>query len=439
MTYQEAINYLYGLRLMGAKFGLENTRALARAAGDPQHELRFVHVAGTNGKGSTCAYLERIYREAGYVTGLYTSPHLLRFGERFRIQGEPIGDVEVIERVEQLREWMEGLDPDVHPTFFEATTVMALQVFQDHGCEVVLWETGLGGRLDATNIVQPEVSIITRIGLDHQQWLGNTLREIAGEKAGIFKPGVPALSAPQKSEAAVALKDHADATGTYLRVVAPETGPGGGLLWKGNAGTGELHLGMKGLHQLENAALALAAVEELSDVLPVPAQAVREGICRALMPGRFQVFHNIQGHEVVLDGAHNLDGWEVLQDTWNREYPDRKPFLVMAMLQDKFHPGILDRVAALAAEVAVCPVKSERGAEPEGLVRALQEVAPDLPVRLCRDLPGLLVNLPEKAPILVTGSLHFLGDVMEAWGIAFSGSHQERDLNTWTGSAPAQP
>src|SRR5881296_1037016 len=201
MTYPEAIQFLYALRLFGLKLGLENTFKLAALAGNPQERLRFIHVAGTNGKGSTCAMLESIYRHSGLRVGLFTSPHLVSFAERIQINREWIPETEVVRQTEELHRLLAEFSKETHPTFFEFVTVMALRWFAEQRCDLVIWETGLGGRLDATNIVSPLASVITNIGFDHQQWLGDTLAQIAAEKAGIIKPGVPALTAADEAEA----------------------------------------------------------------------------------------------------------------------------------------------------------------------------------------------------------------------------------------------
>src|SRR5712672_1022394 len=201
MTYDEAIRFLYDLRWFGAKFGLANTIKLASLAGNPQDNLRFIHVAGTNGKGSTCAMLESIYRTAGFRVGLFTSPHLVAFGERIQVNREIISEDEVVRLVSELKPLLATFSTDEHPTFFEVVTVMALLYFVERKCDLVIWETGLGGRLDATNIVQPLASVITNVHYDHQQWLGEKLSSIAFEKAGIIKPGIPAITATVEPEA----------------------------------------------------------------------------------------------------------------------------------------------------------------------------------------------------------------------------------------------
>src|SRR5579872_3754337 len=201
MHYADAIKFLYDLQLFGTKPGLEDTLRLAELAGNPHQRLRFIHVAGTNGKGSTCAMLESIYRATGLRVGLFTSPHLVAFGERIQVNRRLISEADIVRLVDEMKVLLEQFPPDGHPTFFEVVTVMALRYFAEQKCDLVIWETGLGGRLDATNIVTPLASVITNIQFDHQAWLGDTLARIAGEKAGIIKPGVPVITSVDNVEA----------------------------------------------------------------------------------------------------------------------------------------------------------------------------------------------------------------------------------------------
>src|SRR2546421_1160738 len=219
MTYPEAIQFLYDLRLFGLKLGLENTFRLAALAGNPQERLRFIHVAGTNGKGSTCAMLESIYRTAGLKTGLFTSPHLVSFCERIQVHRQPISESDVVRVLSELRPLLQKFSADAHPTFFEVITVMALKYFAEANCDLVIWETGLGGRLDATNIVTPLASVITNVQFDHQQWLGESLAKIAFEKAGIIKPGVPVISAADSPEALQVIEQIARERNSPLKLV----------------------------------------------------------------------------------------------------------------------------------------------------------------------------------------------------------------------------
>ena len=279
MTYPEAIDWLYDLRLLGSKLGLDNPRQLASLADDPQEQLQIIHVAGTNGKGSVCAMLEGIYRAAGYRTGLFTSPHLVSFRERIQINREHIPEAEVIALVESMQQRLREFPTDASPTFFEVITVMALETFARHKCDVVLLETGLGGRLDATNIVTPVASVITPVDLDHQQYLGETLPEIAAEKAGIIKPGVPVFSARQEPPAAEVIQQTAKSLG------APYTLTLGG----------ETPTALIGRHQRENATLAKLVAERTN--LPVTPEAIHTGLAQVHWAARAQC-HTLGSQQV---------------------------------------------------------------------------------------------------------------------------------------------
>ena len=223
MYYPEAIEYLRGIQMFGARFGLETTRRLAALAGNPHERLRFIHVAGTNGKGSTCAMLESIYRQSGLRVGLFTSPHLVSFAERIQVNREWIPETEIVRLVEELQRWLAEFPKETHPTLFEVVTVMALRWFDEQQCDLVIWETGLGGRLDATNIVSPLASVITNIGFDHQQWLGDTFDKIAAEKAGIIKPGVPVITAATPGRGLEVIAQTAQRVGAPLTLSNPVT------------------------------------------------------------------------------------------------------------------------------------------------------------------------------------------------------------------------
>ena len=244
MNYREALAWLYGTQTFGVKLGLANTRRLLAAAGDPQLRLRFLHVAGTNGKGSTCAMMDSMLRAAGLRSGLYTSPHLVDFRERIRLDGALIPEHAVAEGLSLLRGATENWDHA--PTFFELTTVLSAWWFEREAVDYVAWETGMGGRLDATNAVVPEVAVIAPVGMDHQEWLGGTLTQIAGEKAGIIKAGVPVVSAPQPEEVRSVLMREALKVGAPITFVAKP--------WSGRES------GLVGPHQRWNAALACAGL-----------------------------------------------------------------------------------------------------------------------------------------------------------------------------------
>jgi len=310
---QASLDYLYGLQRFGIKLGLDNIRTLLSRLGAPQQAMAIVHVAGTNGKGSTAAALAAILQAAGYRTGLYTSPHLQRFNERVRVDGAEIGDAEVVRLTERLRAQCSELPI----TFFEFTTALALEHFRDCRVEVAVLETGLGGRLDATNAVLPELSLLTPIAFDHQQHLGADLEAIAREKAGIIKPGVPVLSAAQPAEVAAVLVGQAAASGSELLQA--------GCDWQVTSRTdGFDFIGcgwqlqvdrpqLAGRHQHQNLALALAAAAVLAGSgWPIDAQRSAEAVRQVRWAGRLEWWPEIAG--VLLDGAHNPAGVKALSD-----------------------------------------------------------------------------------------------------------------------------
>ncbi len=420
MTYPDALEWLSGRQRFGLRPGLETTRRLAEALGSPQNALRFIHVAGTNGKGSTCAFLESILREAGYRVGLYTSPHLVSFRERLQVGRVPIPEAEVARWVDRLRGPAEAFPEAEAPTFFEFVTLMALGWFREQGCDVVVWETGLGGRLDATNIVTPLASVITNIGWDHMQWLGPTLSDIAREKAGILKPGVPALTATTEAEALSVIRAVALERGAPLTVVGRDD-PGRTLV-RG------VDLPLIGEHQVANATLAVATVRTLAPVLGVDGDAVRRGLTRARWPGRFQEVSR-GGQTVILDGAHNRPAFEVLARALADTRPGRPYSLVLGMLGDKDPRGAGEWLVRGAGSTLVVPVHSSRGGDPAELVETLRAFAEGKPVGVAGGLAEALDRLRGDECVVVTGSLYLVG---EALGQFSGGDSSEQRLNDWS-------
>ncbi|MGA0848604.1 MAG: bifunctional folylpolyglutamate synthase/dihydrofolate synthase [Chthoniobacterales bacterium] len=389
MNYADALAWLYGTQTFGIKLGLDNTRRLLAAAGDPQTRLRFLHVAGTNGKGSTCAMMDAILRAAGYRSGLYTSPHLVDFRERIRLDGAMIPEDAVAEGLTMLREAAESWDHA--PTFFELATVLAAWWFAREGADYVVWETGMGGRLDATNAVAPDVAVITPIGLDHQKWLGGTLAEIAGEKAGIIKPRVPVVSAPQAPEVRAVLESRASGVGVPIAFVDEP--------WPGEAP------GLPGLHQRWNAALACAALRAAGT--GVGARDEIEGLRRVVWPARFQrVTENL-----VVDGAHNPEAVETLVETWREVFGKVKASLVFAALRDKDAGQLLRELRPIADEVWLVPVNNARGMPPAEL-RPPAEAAGFAAIHEGSVAESLSAARASGLPVLVAGSLFLAGEVL---------------------------
>src|SRR4051794_17212110 len=357
MTYPEAIKFLYDLQLFGSKLGLENTHKLAALAGNPQNKLRFIHVAGTNGKGSTCAMLESIYRAAGLRVGLFTSPHLVAFGERIQVNRQLIPEAEVVRQLAELKPLLAEFHEEEHPTFFEVVTVMALKYFAAQRCDLVIWETGLGGRLDATNIVQPLASVITNIQYDHEKWLGESLTSIAAEKGGIIKPGVPVITATAEPEALLVLNTIARERNAPIKVLAASSIDCPLL--------NTIRLPLLGQHQLLNAALAIETVRTLDAIISISDETMRQGLLSVQWPGRLQLLERPTGQKVLLDGAHNPGGADTLVHAIRDHFPSERPTLVLGILQDKDWKGICNILAPLARRILLTPVGSERTTPPD--------------------------------------------------------------------------
>jgi len=407
VTYSKAIDWLYELRLLGSKLGLKNPRALAAHAGNPHERLRFTHVAGTNGKGSVCAMLESICREAGMKTGLFTSPHLLSFRERIQVNRQPVSEAQVVRLVECLQALMRNFPADRLPTFFEVVTVMALEHFAREEVDIVLWETGLGGRLDATNIVTPLASVITPIDLDHQQYLGDTLEQIAAEKAGIIKPGIPVFSAPQEPAALAVLQT------TALRAGAPFS-----------IASGETITRLPGRHQRQNAALAKRVIKEA--LAAVPEKAIEAGLTKVQWAARAQCFE-MDGRKVVIDAAHNPASAEAFADVLQEDFAGQRPTLLLGMLADKNWDSNVATLAPLAGRVVCVPVNSERGLNPDQLAIAARAHCAEVE---CAGSVSAGWELVRSEPLVaVTGSLYLIGEVMDSLGLA--DAIDEPNLNEW--------
>jgi dihydrofolate synthase/folylpolyglutamate synthase len=417
-AYAAAIEFLSYLRIFGAKFGLETTQRLAAAAGNPQAKLRFIHVAGTNGKGSVCAMLESIYRAAGLRVGLYTSPHLVSFRERIQINRRLISEAEVVRLVGELR----AARTENEATLFEFTTVLALKFFAEQQCDLVIWETGLGGRLDATNIVTPLASVITNIALDHQQWLGDTLAKIAAEKAGIIKPGVPVITATDAPEALQVIETVAEKNGSSLTRVGEKS-----------ISALALPVPLWGDHQKINAALTLATVAGLQKQISVTAEQIRAGLATVDWAGRLQRVQKPNGRQFLLDGAHNIAAMETLRATLEKQYSGARQVFIFGALKDKNWPGLCRLLAPLAAKIFTVPVASERTADPRELTAAFRAANPALPVVTCGNLAAALIACEKEPFVIITGSLYLVGEALEQFGWSAAGG--ERGLNEWRARA----
>ena len=422
MLYREAIEFLCGLQMFGTNLELENVRRLAERAGSPHRQLRFIHVAGTNGKGSTCAMIDSIYRAAGWQVGLYTSPHLVSFRERIQVNRGLISENDVIQLVTEAKDWLADFPRDNHPTFFEIVTVMALRHFARQRCDIVVWETGLGGRLDATNIVTPLASVITNIQFDHEQWLGDSLEKIAVEKAGIIKPGVPVVTAAEAPEALQVIR------ATAARLNAPFHSideRAANIRYSGS--------NLRGPHQRRNAALAVRTAEVVRGAMPFNDSAVERGLNNVPWPGRFQVIE--RGRQfLILDGAHNPAGARALAATLRSEVRQQPLTVVLGVLADKNWQTVCQTLAPLASRIVLAPVNSPRTAPAADLAAACRAVNPRLPVQCAASLDEALDLTRRDELVVVTGSLYLIGEAMDLLGLGHAA--HERALNEWT--APRQ-
>jgi len=419
VTYADALAYLHSLRMFGFQPGLETTRRLAAAAGNPQERLRFIHVAGTNGKGSVCAMLESVYRATGRRVGLYTSPHLVRFGERIQVNRTPLADADLARHVAELKSQAEEL-PGLDPTFFEFTTVLALRHFAEQQVDLVVWETGLGGRFDATNIVTPLAAVITNIGWDHQKVLGNTLAAIAAEKAGIIKPGLPALTAATDPEALAVIEWKAREMDAFLVTVRPA-----------DMVNFRLELGLVGPHQRTNAALAAATVRTLRALLPVTDEQLARGLAQVDWPGRLQVVKR-GAQTLLLDGAHNREGIAALRHALAADFPGPRPTLILGALADKDWPAMVRELVPLCARVLTVPVASGRAVGAEELRAACVATGAGRPVKAAASLAEGLKLTAADPFVLITGSLYLVGEALERLAVSPPPNGEERALNEWT-------
>ena len=410
-SYRDSLDYLYSLQLFGIKLGLENTRELLSRVGNPQKHLRIIHIAGTNGKGSTAAALASIFHAAGIPAGLYTSPHLHSFTERIRIDTQQIAESEVVELIEELRPHAEAL----RTTFFEFTTAMALLCFQRRGVSWAILETGLGGRLDATNVVTPELCLMTPIDLDHTAYLGTTLTEVAAEKAGILKPGVAVISAPQEPEAKLVLQQQAvQLKSPFLQFghdyhcrseVGSFTVSGANFLLAGVMPV------LVGIHQQQNLALAAAAADCLAQSgLKIDDEMIREGLEQVRWPGRLEWLPN----RILLDGAHNIAGAKKLAAYLRQENLDEL-HLIVGCKADKQWDELLSELLPFARCVYVTQPPVDEAAPVEKMVQQVRESG--ILVREYIDpiaaTEAALENRSPEDTILVAGSLFLVATIRE--------------------------
>jgi dihydrofolate synthase/folylpolyglutamate synthase len=413
------------------KFDLANMRVLLEALGHPERRFPSVLVAGTNGKGSTSAQLASILTTAKFRTGLYTSPHLIRVNERIRIDGELISDAEFAEihsRVEETARKLvaQGVLP-WHPSFFEMLTAMAFEYFASAGVEIAILEVGMGGRLDATNVVEPCISVITDISLDHQNFLGNTLREIATEKAGIIRPQGLVVTLPQHPEANDVIGNtilERGARGISAVPYVPPVSPGAQQVWREGASYPLTILGeeiriespLVGRHQLRNTALAIAAALELKQFgFNVTAQQIAAGIRQTRWPGRFQVLPATEDDpEVVLDVAHNPAGAWALRAALSHYYEGRPLVLIFGSMRDKAIAEIAEVLFPLVDQVILTHAETPRAATPEQIQQATAHVNAEMTSEVTVESAWRRARAlaSKNKVVVITGSIYIVGEAL---------------------------
>ncbi len=416
MTYKQALKYLYSLQKYGVKFGLSKTSNIMKKMGDPQKGQKYIHIAGTNGKGSVAAMVESVLMRSGYKVGFYSSPHLVRFTERFRINRKEISRKKVIELTEEIK----GIiSPDHPPTYFEVTTAMAFAYFARKNVDIAIMEVGMGGRLDATNIIKPVVSAITNISLEHQFFLGSTLLEIAGEKAGIIKRGVDTITAATQPEVIRLFRDICSERRAPFFKVGKDVRyrrAGSGFNYYGiKRRMREIHPTLTGEFQYRNSSLAIGILELLEKKgYKFTEDDIRTGVEETTWPGRIQVVSNKP--LLVVDGAHNPGAAKVLAKTVKKNFTYDRLILVLGVMKDKDIKSIIGALITLADYVICSSPEYFRSAAPEDLYEIVSDQG--IKAEIIRALPKAInraKKIAEKSDmILVTGSLFTVGEALTA-------------------------
>jgi dihydrofolate synthase/folylpolyglutamate synthase len=408
---------MYGLRRFGIKLGLSTIKKILSGLGNPQDRYSCIHVAGTNGKGSVASALASILQEAGYKTGLFTSPHLVKFNERIRINGRNIPDKNVVESYNAVKKVHEG---SREPTFFEFSTAMALYEFSKEKVDWAVIETGMGGRLDATNIIKPVISVITNISIEHKAYLGNTIEKIAGEKGGIIKKGVPLITGARQKNAIGVLKNIAAKKGVSLYLYGKDfntrrnkddsfTYYGIQNIWRG------MQAGLAGFHQIENSALALAVCEILCRTIDLPVEKIKKGLLKINWPGRLEVLST--SPYVILDGAHNLGASRVLSRFLSEKFKGRKITVIAGMLDDKPYPAMLKCILSVCERAVLTKPVIDRALPPEILYEASKDIVKNIKIITnVKEAIDYAIKTASKDEIIcITGSLYVVGEAKAAF------------------------
>jgi dihydrofolate synthase / folylpolyglutamate synthase len=419
MRYDEAIDWLYSFEKHGIKLGLERIEFICKNLGNPQNNYKTVHVGGTNGKGSVCKFIGSILNSAGYTVGVYTSPHIQRFSERFIVDNDEISEIEIVLLVEKIKPIVEEMSNSGNiPTFFEITTAMAFEYFYDKKVDYAVIEVGLGGRFDATNIINPLVSVITNVTLEHQDRLGKTIQEISLEKAGIIKENTPVITAAEKNALDV-IKKKAFEKNSSLTIVDKSfwEKTGGNLDFQnftvhGNLKEYFVKTQLPGVFQGENLALSIMCVEALQmKGVYITDENIKEGVEKAINPGRMEIL----GFEpiILIDGAHNSAGMQMLKDTIKKDFVYDKLILVIGILSDKNVKEIIEIISTVADTVIVTKSSNIRASAPDNLKEFFKPKIATVTNSVSEAIEYAKKIAKKQDIIVITGSLFTVGEARE--------------------------
>lgn len=412
-NYPEVKNYLYGLRYKGAKYGIERMQRFAEVLGHPERNFPIIHVAGTNGKGSTCAMLESIYRQGGLKTGLFTSPHLVYQGERIQVNRQILSHDRILQYTNELKETADRLeikDANDHPTFFEFMTAMSFLHFQRESVDIGIFETGLGGRLDSTNVVNPEIAVITSISLDHVNILGDTIEKIAMEKGGIIKEKRPVVLGNLPREAEKTIREIANQRSAPVFSIQER--------FRNNA-EDYPQTNLHGAYQRYNAASAVIVCELLRERFPLTDHQVGEGLQKVKWPGRWEE-HRIDSKTLILDSSHNLEGAEMLASNLKNLVHEtgRKPIIIAGTLGEFRAEVLIPIVARYAREIIFLRPNQPRACTFEILEKYVTEDYKGeirrAEVKTIFPFPGQCTVGKKGDTLVVTGTIYLIGEIIEA-------------------------
>ena len=426
MDYEEAIEYLYNLKIYGMSLGLERIEFLLKSLGFPHENMKAIHVGGTNGKGSVCAMLSSILSSAGYKVGLFTSPHLLEFEERIRINGEPVSKEKLcslVDRIKPIASSMVKNGDFEHPTFFEIATAMAFLHFNDEDVDFAVLEVGLGGRLDATNIISPLICVITSVSLDHTHVLGTTLGEVAGEKAGIIKEGIPVICGIEQEEILKIIKNicqekncqvlFSKNQGGYTLKESTVDHQKFDIHFNGSQYT-DLKIPLLGEHQLKNAQIAIMTIELLKGMgVDIKEEDLRKGLEDTKWPGRLEIIQ--KDPIVILDCAHNPSGMKALGSVINDMFGHTKKTLIIGIMRDKDIPGIVKEAGSFADSMIITRPKFERAAAHELILNWAKKYCEDVKIiqNVAEAVNFAISTADSNDAVIISGSIFNVGEAME--------------------------